>query len=310
MAGSTSTPGGSVAPAIAPLCRDRAHRADDQIRIGGAVDTFDLNIRGALAGADHAGDEAESRFAILDSPTLIWGGPALRDQAEVARYAGSADRREGRQTREQIRESRFALAGKPTCPVAVGEQIAPVAVEHRHVQVHSVAHLVGHRHWGERCSQAVAARNRTDRLAGQDRSIGGRDRIVWADRYLELAGRVLGVEQLDRHILRRQCLQQVTTVLGDLHQPCHAVRGPGRGRRAIGMGQIPLDFEAHPQGETGLRRDPDHPPSESPLIRRVRLTILASTGRPAPTPSPAGRVGRPVASTSGCMRTSPTGPPR
>ncbi len=133
-------------------------------------------------------------------------------------------------------------------------------------------------------------RHHTDRLPHQHAPVGRRHRVERADRDLELAGRVLGMDLVDVHALRRERRQQVGGVVAQLHLPDRAVRGAGHrrdeflaGRRAEPDG--PLDLDGRLEGEAapfgGVR---DDPAQKGPGAAGVPLALLGDPvhGRPCP----------------------------
>ena len=262
----------------------RGHdRAEGQVRVGRAVDRFDLQVRLGAAVPPHTGDEPQAGLAVLQPPTRPRPRPAMRLQPEVADDRGARDPHDRRQRREDARREGLRLACHPLGPVPAVEHVASPAVPQAEMQVVPVADAPGEHHRSERDRHPVRSRHRPDGVAQDETRVRERDpRPVW-HRQLELAGRVLGMELHHTGPLGLERPDQVTReglVVGE--HGC-AVPGPlvRRDRiRLVGFAgpRPPPEEELELVGAAQLQplvlQPVQHPARERPAARRPRVALL------------------------------------
>src|SRR3954464_465842 len=268
-----------------------------QIGVGGRVDALHLDVRGPLPVPRRAGHEADGGLPVLQPPAGERAGPVRRDQPQVGGDRRGADREQGRQVGQQAGDERLAVRGQPEPALAPAHEVLAVPPD-RQVHVPAVADPLGEHLGRERGPQPVPRTHRLDRVPDQHAGVRCGDRVLGRDGQLQLPGRVLGVELVDRNALRRQRRQQVARVVGDLHVPRHPVGGTGEPGYEVVVARDPgrpLDLEGGPDGQPLAGQLVDDPAQEQPRVQWVRGAVLVVAVHRRPRPAGlAGQHGQPV----------------
>ncbi len=133
---------------------------------------------------------------------------------------------------------------------------------------------------GEGDAQPVPPGHRPDRLPHQQTVVGRRHRVERAHRDLELPRRVLGMELLHVHALRRERRQQVGGAVAQLDLPDGPVRRSGHRRDErvalrVAPAHDPLDLQGGLEGDAVALGGPGHGPAQDGApARRMRCALL------------------------------------